>query len=407
MRVLVVGGTGFLGSRVVARLSNLGHEVAVYHRGVTEPALPFGVRHVHSPDAAAPVLAFPEELTGIAWDVVLAASPIGARDAGALMSAFRGVARRVVALSSGDVYRAYETLRAADARPLEPMPLTEDAPLRKSFLPYRDTPGLPPHLLEYEKIFVERAVMSDPALPGTVLRLPAVYGPADTHRLRAFWRRMARGLPAIVLGRSQAAFRWTHGYVDDVAEAVALAIARERAKGRIYNVGEAEAPTTQERVEAFGRAIGWKGRVVVLDDAKLPLHLRQAFPADAFRQDLVYDTGRIRRELDWKEVVASEEAYRRTAAWEEAADMPGESVPSEEEYASEVEAAGTPAPPEQPPADEPSLPFPDSLCHACAAPPKYVRTTRSIFIFCPLFRRYPPQPVAACPKFVPREPAAV
>jgi len=254
MRVLVVGGTGFLGSRVVARLSNLGHELAVYHRGVTEPALPFGVRHVHSPDAALPVLAFPEELTGIAWDVVLATSPIGARDAAALMSAFRGVARRVVALSSGDVYRAYETLMAADSRPLEPMPLTEEAPLRESFLPYRDRPGLPPHLAEYEKIFVERAVMSDPALPGTVLRLPAVYGPGDAqHRLRTFWRRMERGLPAVVLGRSQAAFRWTHGYVDDVAEAVVLAVVRERAKGRVYNVGEADAPTTAQRIEAFGR----------------------------------------------------------------------------------------------------------------------------------------------------------
>jgi nucleoside-diphosphate-sugar epimerase len=391
MRVLVVGGTGFLGSRVAARLSNLGHEVAVYHRGVTEPGLPFGVRHVHSANAALPVLAFPEELTGIAWDVVLATSPIGARDAGALMSAFRGVARRVVALSSGDVYRAYETLMSPDARPLEPMPLAEEAPLRESFLPYRESPGLPPHLAEYEKIFVERAVMSDPALPGTVLRLPAVYGPGDPHhRLRPFWRRMDRGLPSIVLGRSQAAFRWTHGYVDDVAEAVVLAVTRERAKGRIYNVGEARAPSTQERIEAFGMAVGWKGRVVAVDDASLPVHLRQA-SAPSFRQDLVYDTARIRGELDWKEVTAPEEAFRRTAAWEKAAEVAGESVPSEEEYAREIEAA-----------DERSLPFPDSLCHACAAPPKYVRTARSVFIFCPLFRRYPPQPVAECPKFVPR-----
>ena len=52
------------------------------------------------------------------------------------------------------------------------------------------------------------------------------------------------------------------------------------------------------------------------------------------------------------------------------------------------------------------MPFPDSLCHACGAPPKYVRTSRSIFIFCPLFRRYPPQPVSACPKFIPRDPAS-
>ncbi len=45
------------------------------------------------------------------------------------------------------------------------------------------------------------------------------------------------------------------------------------------------------------------------------------------------------------------------------------------------------------------LPFPDSLCHACAAPIKLIRTARSTFLYCPLFKRYPPQPVRACEKF--------
>jgi hypothetical protein len=48
-------------------------------------------------------------------------------------------------------------------------------------------------------------------------------------------------------------------------------------------------------------------------------------------------------------------------------------------------------------------PFPDSLCHACAAPPRYIKTERSTFIYCPIFKRYPPQPVHACEKFVPKE----
>src|SRR5579883_2692205 len=49
------------------------------------------------------------------------------------------------------------------------------------------------------------------------------------------------------------------------------------------------------------------------------------------------------------------------------------------------------------------LPFPQSLCHACAAPPKYVQTDTSTFILCPLLpRKYPPQPVTACDAFRPR-----
>jgi hypothetical protein len=49
-------------------------------------------------------------------------------------------------------------------------------------------------------------------------------------------------------------------------------------------------------------------------------------------------------------------------------------------------------------------PFPDSLCHACAAPPRLIRTAKATYIFCPIFKRYPPQPVRECDRFVPRDP---
>jgi hypothetical protein len=50
------------------------------------------------------------------------------------------------------------------------------------------------------------------------------------------------------------------------------------------------------------------------------------------------------------------------------------------------------------------LPFPTSLCHRCAAPPRYVRGQSSTFILCPLLpERYPPQPVVRCALFRPKE----
>ena len=48
-------------------------------------------------------------------------------------------------------------------------------------------------------------------------------------------------------------------------------------------------------------------------------------------------------------------------------------------------------------------PFPDSLCHVCAAPPHYIHTERSTFIRCPILKRYPPQPVLACEAFRPAQ----
>ncbi|HXU74659.1 MAG TPA: GNAT family N-acetyltransferase [Polyangia bacterium] len=48
------------------------------------------------------------------------------------------------------------------------------------------------------------------------------------------------------------------------------------------------------------------------------------------------------------------------------------------------------------------VPFAESLCHRCAAPPKYVRTARSTFLRCPLLpEKYPRQPVLQCTLFRP------
>jgi hypothetical protein len=52
-----------------------------------------------------------------------------------------------------------------------------------------------------------------------------------------------------------------------------------------------------------------------------------------------------------------------------------------------------------------SLPFPESLCHQCAAPPRYVTTDRgSVFVYCPVLKKYPRLPLLACRSFVPVAP---
>lgn len=61
-----------------------------------------------------------------------------------------------------------------------------------------------------------------------------------------------------------------------------------------------------------------------------------------------------------------------------------------------------------PPPSAPERPFPTSLCHSCAAPPRYVTSDRgSVFIYCPVLVRYPPQPVAACDAYRPLPGAAL
>jgi len=316
LRVVLVGGTGFLGPPLAAELVRLGHRVTVFHRGDHEPALPFGVEHVHSPLAARPVTRFPPELTALACDVVVAMHAMGEADARALSDTFRGIARRVIALSSGDVYRAYGIVRGIEDGPPDPSPVTEDAPLRSRLYPYRGGPPGPYDPETYEKILVEREVARHPELPATILRLPVVYGPGDDHhRFFPTVKRIDDGRPAILLEERLAEWRWTHGYVENVAHAIALAVDREKAAGRTYNVGEPSTPTVAERVAGIGAACGWKGRVVSLPAACLPESL--VLPLH-FEQPIIYDTSRLRHELGFQEIVSERESLLRAVAWERA-----------------------------------------------------------------------------------------
>lgn len=314
MRVLIIGGTAFIGPHVVRSLVASGHEVTIFHRGEHEPELPRGVRHVHSASAAFPVLSFPAEL--VAWkpDVVLHMVAMGERDAEAVVRAFKGVARRLVVPSSGDVYGAYGVLIGSEAEAAQSGWLREDSPLRKNLYPYRKTAKGPDDwVYHYDKILVERVVMADAELSGTILRLPAVYGPGDSsHRFFPHLKRMDDRRPAILLDEDQARWHWSHGYVENVAAAITLAVTDDRASGRIYNVGEESIPTTGERVRMLAELLGWAGKIVTLPRASLPLHLRDAYH---YSQDLAYDTSRIRSELGYREIVSVDEGLLRTIAW--------------------------------------------------------------------------------------------
>ncbi len=315
MRILVIGGTRFIGPHVVARLCDAGHQVAVFNRGKTRADLPDQVERIVGDRQELAIFAEPFER--FAPQVVLDMIPITGEQARDVVDVFAGIARRVVAVSSQDVYRAYGKLIGLESGPVEPLPLREDAPLRQKLYPYREqSRGPDDFYYHYDKILVERAVMSAPALAGTILRLPMVYGPRDgQHRTFEHLKRMDDARPAILLGEGLARWRWTRGYVENVAEAISLAVTDERAAGRVYNVGEGEALTTAEWVAQIGRAAGWQGRVVVVPDERLPAHLKVGLNVD---QHLVADTGRLRRELGYREPVSREEGLRRTVAWQRA-----------------------------------------------------------------------------------------
>ncbi len=302
MRVLVIGASGFVGTPVARRLRELGHEVATFHRG--------SGADVRGDRRDLP--AFRESFARLEPEVVVDAIAYTERDGAALVATFRGLARRLVVLSSQDVYAAYGRFLGLEAGAPDPAPAAEDAPLRSARYPYRATARGPEDMAyEYDKILVEVAVSGHAELPATVLRLPCVYGPADRQRrVREYLARMDGGERAILLGEAKASWRWTRGYVENVADAIALAATDARAVGRTYNLGEEEASTEAQWTRDIGLAAGWEGEVRVGE--QLP---EKVEPYD-FTHDLVADTRRIRGELGYRERVERDEALRVAVGWE-------------------------------------------------------------------------------------------
>ncbi|MEX2032504.1 MAG: NAD-dependent epimerase/dehydratase family protein, partial [Dehalococcoidia bacterium] len=112
MRILVVGGTRFIGPYVVRELHAGGHEVGVFHRGRTSGALPEGTHEILADRQALRDRRSGEvaALRAFAPAVVVDMIAMTKADAEATVATFAGVAERLVVASSMDVYRPYSRL---------------------------------------------------------------------------------------------------------------------------------------------------------------------------------------------------------------------------------------------------------------------------------------------------------
>jgi nucleoside-diphosphate-sugar epimerase len=318
MRILVIGGNGFIGSPLVRQLQGSGHDVGVLHRhpsaGLSNPCVVViqGDRNRLS-ECLEQVRRFSPE---VIVDLILSSG----EQARQLMKIAPEITQRVVAISSMDVYRAWGVLVGTEPGMLEPLPLTEDSPVRTIRQAY------PPETIKmlqnvfswlderYDKIAVEEAIMNDAEIAGTILRLPMVYGPGDPlHRLFPLLKRFVDGRSFVLLADELAAWRAPRGYVENVAHAIALAATSDRAAGRIYNVCEEPTVSELDWGTRVANQMKWAGKFVVLARERTPKHLLQ--PGNA-AQHVVASSERIRRELGYSELIGIEEGIERTAAWE-------------------------------------------------------------------------------------------
>jgi len=298
MKILILGGTYLTGPFTTRFLVELGHEVTLFHRGKHTAEAPSTVGHIFGERRE--LDHFVNQFKDVAPEVVLDMLAFTQQDAELLMQVFTGIAKRVVVPGSSDVYRAFGRLHGTEPGPIDPIPFTEESPLREK---------LSIHGEEYEKRWVEQVVMSNPQLPGTILRYPMIYGVNDGGRTFDIVKRILDKREVILYDEGVARWRWSRGYAENVAWATALAVHNDRAAEKIYNVAEPEGLSYLEWTQRVIRAAGWTGRIVVVPRGSFddPAH---------YENHWVLDTTSIRAELGYMEVVTQEEALHRTVEWQ-------------------------------------------------------------------------------------------
>lgn len=103
-------------------------------RGQTQADLPPSVLHILGDRKD--LSSFAGEFKHFAPDAVIDLIAYTEQEARSAVETMAGIARRLVVLSSMDVYQAYDRLRRVDCSPPDPLPLTEEAPLRQALYPY-------------------------------------------------------------------------------------------------------------------------------------------------------------------------------------------------------------------------------------------------------------------------------
>jgi nucleoside-diphosphate-sugar epimerase len=243
-RVLVIGGTLFIGRALVDQLLERGDDVVIMHRGKQTP---FGSRVTEIRCDRNDVAAVRAALKGNRFDVVY--DNVYDWERGTTADQ---VSAAAIAASPG--LRRYVFTSSVAAYP-EGGPYDERAPL---------VPSDYPNAYGAQKADSERALFElhrQRGIPVTTLRPAFIYGPHNPFDREAFfWDRLRAGRPIIVPEDGVRTMQWVH--VRNVAHAAVLAATNDLAVGHAYNLASYPPITQLEFVQLLARIAGREAHLV-------------------------------------------------------------------------------------------------------------------------------------------------
>lgn len=245
MRILLLGGTLFLGRHMVEAAVRRGHVVTLFNRGRQAPGLFPDLEHLRG-DRDGDLSA----LAGRRWDAVIDTCGYFPRQLAASTAVLRSQVPCYVFVSSVNQYAHFRTRGVTEDHPSAPMPVDEATPLNS--LTYGP--------LKAACEGVVRAAFPNRAL---ILRPGCLVGAWDRAHRFAYWvRRIAAGGTMLVPGAPDRPWQVIDAY--DVAEWTIGMI--ERAHTGTYNlVGPAEATGVADLFAAIAAALGTEIRPVWAD----------------------------------------------------------------------------------------------------------------------------------------------
>jgi 2'-hydroxyisoflavone reductase len=252
MRILVLGGTSFVGRAIVADALRTGAEVTLFSRGRTGAGLFPGVPRLTGDRDTGDYAA----LSGGRWDAVVDVSGYVPRHTRQAMDALDGQAGRYLFISSHAVYLQTGVAPGSD----------EDTPRRP---PVRDTEELTEETYGPLKVACEDDVLARYGERATIVRPGKVAGPHDPQDGLTYWvRRAARGGRVALPG-------WPEQPVQvidsrDLARLVVQLLADGR-PGAFHAVGPAEPVTMAGLIATCAAAAGTEVEVVPVPPSTAPL----------------------------------------------------------------------------------------------------------------------------------------
>jgi 2'-hydroxyisoflavone reductase len=235
MRVLVIGGSGFIGNQLVAKLASHGHQVSSL--GLTQPTTP--VRALIG-DRNDPLVL--HEALRPDYDAVIDLVAFEPNQTTALVAASKGRSGRIIHLSTASVYS-----RSAPAKECDAI-RHNDQPDDQS-----DTNGYGPRKASCERV-LERA-HDELGVASIMLRPVSLIGPNDpVSRENWFLKRILRGGPLIVPAPLSRQILVLH--VDDLVIALMAALYCPVAAAQAYHLAIEDAPLLIGHIETIAAIAG-------------------------------------------------------------------------------------------------------------------------------------------------------